>query len=114
MGNMAGMKTLAAILHSRLFQFVVLPLLVLAWFLTTDPSKGADTLLRLQLWAQALLVTGLAYTIAKALLGTASSEELYSRCLGGNQAAGLAYLGMCLLRAIVLVGLLIFFAMLQR
>jgi hypothetical protein len=99
---------------SRFFQFLILPLLVVAWFVWTDPSKGADTALRIQLWAQAFLVTGLAYTIAKSLLGKASSEDLYSEALKGNQAAGQAYLGVCQLRAIVLVGLLIFFAMLQR
>lgn len=111
---MGGMKLLTAFLQSRFFQFIVLPLLVVGWFIWTDPSKGADTLLRLQLWAQALLVTGLAYTIAKALLGKASSEELYAQVISGcNPSAGLAYLGMCLLRAIILVGLLIFFAMLQ-
>lgn len=100
-------------LSSRFFQFVLLPLLVVAWFLVTDPSKGADTLLRAQLWAQALLVTGLAYLIAKALLGKASSEELYLQSMAGNEAAGHAYLGVCLMRSLVLVGLLVFFAMLQ-
>jgi hypothetical protein len=100
---------------SRLFQFILLPLIVIGWFIYTDPSKGADTLLRIQLWAQALLVTGLAYTITKALLGRASSEELYEQVISGcNPSAGLAYLGMCLMRAVVLVGLLIFFAMQQR
>lgn len=99
---------------SRFFQFLILPLFVVAWFVWTDPSKGADTLLRIQIWAQAFLVTGLAYTIAKSLLGKASSEALYDLVKQGNTAAGQAYLGVCLLRAIVLVGLLIFFAMLQR
>lgn len=101
------------LLSSRFFQFVLLPLLVVCWLWVTDPSKGADTLLRAQLWAQALLVTGLAYLIAKALLGKASSEELYLQSMAGNTAAGQAYLGVCLMRSIVLVGLLIFFAMLQ-
>ncbi len=99
---------------SRLFQFILLPLIVISWFIFTDPSKGADTLLRIQLWAQALLVTGLAYTITKALLGKASSEALYDLATRGDRAAAMAYLGVCLMRAIVLVGLLIFFAMLQR
>lgn len=99
---------------SRFFQFLILPLFVVAWFVWTDPSKGADTLLRIQIWAQAFLVTGLAYTIAKSLLGKASSEALYDLVKLGNVAAGQAYLGVCLLRAIVLLGLLIFFAMLQR
>lgn len=98
---------------SRFFQFLILPLCVVGWFIYTDPSKGADTALRIQLWAQAFLVTGLAYTIAKSLLGKASSEDLYEQVIQGNGAAGQAYLGVCLLRAIVLVGLLIFFAMLQ-
>lgn len=102
------------IIQSRLFQFVILPLCILGWFLFTDPSQGADTALRLQLWAQALLVTGLAYLIAKALLGRASSERLYELVLAGNKEAGTAYLGICLMRAIVLVGLLVFFALLQR
>ena len=108
------MNTIAAFFHSRFFQFVLLPVLVLAWFWTTDPSHGADTLMRLQLWAQALLVTGLAYLIAKALLGRASSEDLYKKSLEGNHAAGVAYLGVCLLRALVLLGLLVFFGLLQR
>jgi len=99
---------------SRFFQFLILPLLIVGWFILTDPSHGADTLLRLQLWAQALLVTGLAYALAKALLGKASSQDLYTEALKGNQAAGQAYLGVCLMRAVVLAGLLIFFAMSQR
>lgn len=101
------------LLSSRFFQFVLLPLLVVCWFVWTDPSGGADTVLRAQLWAQALLVTGLAYLIAKSLLGSASSEALYVKAMEGNAAAGHAYLGVCLLRAIVLVGLLVFFALLQ-
>lgn len=102
-------KTLARILGSRVTQFAVVPLAVLAWFLATDPSDGADTALRLQLWAQALLVTGLAYLVAKAMLGKASSETLYEKTLRGSHAAAIAYLGICLLRAIVLFGLLMFF-----
>ena len=104
---------IAKILTSRLFQFAVLPLVIFGWFLLTDPSSGADTAMRIQLWAQALLVTGLAYAVAKSLLGNASSEDLYTESLKGNQAAGHAYLGVCLMRAIVLAGLLAFFAMLQ-
>ncbi len=105
---------LIKLITSRFFQFIILPVFVLWWFYLTDPSDGADTLLRTQLWAQALLVTGLAYLIAKSLLGRASSQELYDQALERNQAAGTAYLGVCLLRAIVLVGLLVFFAMLQK
>lgn len=89
---------------------MALPLAVLGWFLWTDPSQGADTALRLQLWAQALLVTGLAYTIAKALLGKSSSEELYTQAIAGNTAAGLAYIGVCLMRTVVLAALLMFFS----
>lgn len=94
--------------------FLILPLFIVGWFVVTDPSKGADTLMRVQIWAQAFLVTGLAYTIDKSLMGKASSEDLYDEVIKGNVAAGQAYLGKCLSRAIVLVGLLIFFAMLQR
>ncbi|CAB4122817.1 hypothetical protein UFOVP33_58 [uncultured Caudovirales phage] len=108
------MKQVLSFLGSRTFQFLVIPILVLIWFIATDPSKGADTMLRVQLWAQALMVTGLAYLIAKAMLGSASSEELYDQSLLGNYAAGIAYVGVCLLRAMVLGGLLAFFAQVQR
>lgn len=108
------MDRLRTIIESRWFNFAAIPALVLVWFLATDPSGGADTLLRLQLWAQALMVTGLAYLIGKAILGRASSQSLYEQALGGNTGAGIAYLGVCLLRALVLVGLLLFFAHLQK
>lgn len=102
------------LLHSRLFQFAILPIAIALWFVLTDPSGGADTILRAQLFGQALLVTGIAYAVAKALLGNASSEALYEASLTGNLAAGLAYIGLCLVRVGVLVGLLIFYAMLQK
>jgi len=83
----------------------------LVWFLATDPSNGADTLTRFQLGiAQALVVTGFAYLMGKAMLGKASSEELYARVLEGNTAAGVAYLGICLMRAMILWSLLSFFS----
>lgn len=99
---------------SRWFQFAGVPLAVLVWFVWTDPSGGADTALRVQLWAQALLVTGLAYLVAKAMLGRASSEALYEAARAGSTGAGVAYLGVCLLRGLVLLGLLLFFAQVQR
>lgn len=109
------MEKVLKVVGSRWFQFVLIPVLVLIWFIGTDPSGGADTALRVQLWAQALLVTGLAYLIAKAMLGRASSEALYDKALlESNTAAGVAYLGICLLRALVLIGLLLFFAQVQR
>jgi len=108
------MKRIIKHLGSRWLQFAVLPVLVMLWFVATDPSGGADTMLRLQLCAQALMVTGLAYLIAKAMLGKASSELLYEQALVGITSAGLAYIGVCLLRVGVLVGLLSFFAQVQR
>jgi hypothetical protein len=102
-------------LSSRWFQFFALPLLVLLWFIATDPSNGQDTLLRLQLWAQALLITGASYLIAKAMLGRSSSEALYDRVIQKNSyAAAIAYVGICILRGTVLLGLLLFFANIQR
>jgi hypothetical protein len=109
------MEKLLKIIGARWFQFALIPAMVLMWFIVTDPSGGADTMLRVQLWAQALLVTGLAYLIAKAMLGKASSEALYEKALAeGCFGAGVAYLGICLLRALVLIGLLLFFAQVQR
>lgn len=103
------------LLSSRWVQFTLLPIAVLAWFVFTDPSHGADTLLRIQLWSQALLVTGVSYLISKAMLGNASSEELYRAIDRYNSMpAAIAYLGICLLRVGVLIGLLMFFAQVQR
>jgi hypothetical protein len=101
-------------LGTRWFQFFVVPSTVAAWFFVTDPSGGADTILRVQLWAQALLITGIAYYIAKSMLGKASSESLYKQALDHNTAAGIAYAGICLLRGLTLIGLLMFFATIQR
>lgn len=108
------MGKLVRVIGSRWFQFVLIPSLVFVWFLATDPSHGADTLLRLQLWGQAFIVTGFAYLISKALLGNNSSGALYHQIMEGNQAAGTAYLGVCLLRSIVLMGLLVFFGLVQK
>jgi len=108
------MKKLLSVLGSRWFQFAAIPLAVLVWFVATDPSGGADTMLRVQLWGQAFLVTGLAYLVAKAMLGKASSESLYEKAMDGIVSAGVAYLGVCLLRAFVLMAFLMFFAQVQR
>ena len=102
-------------LESRLFQFLILPISILMWFLLTDPSHGADTFLRIQLFAQALLITGLSYLIAKAMLGKASSQALYDRITQHHStAAAIAYVGVCLLRGLILFSLLHFFATIQR
>lgn len=108
------MKKITKMLNARWLQFAALPGAVVVWFVVTDPSGGADTALRIQLWAQALLVTGVAYLISKAILGSASSEELFDQSMKGNAAAGVAYLGVCVLRGIVLASMLIFFALVQR
>ena len=108
------MKKIINHLGSRWFQFAAIPLAVLTWFVLTDPSGGADTLLRVQLWGQAFLVTGLAYLVAKALLGKASSQLPYEKAMEGVIGAGVAYLGVCLLRAFVLMAFLLFFAQVQR
>lgn len=103
------------LLTSRWFQFTIIPITVLAWFLFTDPSDGADTLLRIQLWAQALLVTGVSYLISKAMLGEASSQRMYLAVVQQHSvAAAIAYLGICILRVGVLAALLVFFAQVQR
>lgn len=107
----AIIKAVTDTLNTRWVQFVAIPVLVLVWFLATDPSNGADTLTRFQLGiAQALVVTGFAYLMGKAMLGKASSEVLYARALEGNTAAGVAYLGVCLMRAMILWSLLSFFS----
>ena len=109
------MKSVSNFLGSRTFQFTLVPILILIWFIATDPSpKFADTILRVQLWAQALLVTGVSYAISKAMLGTAKSEDLYEQTIMGSYACAIAYVGVCLVRVGVLFALLVFFAQVQK
>ncbi|MFZ5548087.1 MAG: hypothetical protein ACOZJX_05280 [Pseudomonadota bacterium] len=98
-------------LASRWTQFVALPLLVLAWFAWSDPSRGAaDTLLRVQIWAQAILITGVAYLVARSLAGNVRGERLAGLAEQGSIAAGAAFAGLCVMRGLVLLGLLLFFS----
>ena len=108
------MKSFTKFLNTRLFHFVIIPIFVVIWYLWTDPSHGADTELRLQLLSQAFLITGMSFLASKALMGSACSGDLYTAAMGGNVAAGCAFVGMCLIRALVLAAMLIFFAMVQR
>jgi len=100
--------------YSRAFHFILVPISVLIWFWLTDPSHGADTLLRLQLLAQTFLITGMAFLASKALMGTACSGDLYAASIRGSLAAGIAFAGMCILRGVVLAAMLMFFALVQR
>lgn len=110
----ALLATLHRALASRWVQFTLLPFFIIIWFLATDPSHGQDTLLRLQLWAQAVLITGVAYLVSKSLAGQVSGESMASNAAKGNTAAGIAFAGLCLLRGLVLLGLLLFFAVGSR
>ncbi len=98
-------------LAARCVQFVLLPALVLIWFAWSDPSQGAaDTLLRVQLWAQAVLITGVAYLVARGLSGRVRGEGLAEAAQRGSVSSGIAFAGLCVLRGLVLLGLLLFFA----
>ena len=108
------MQAILKFLRSRILQFAIAPLLVIGWYLLTDPSHGAETQLRLQLLAQAFLLNGIAFVASKALLGNACSGDLYDQAISGNLAAGCAFVGVCIVRALTLLGLLLFFAMVQR
>ena len=110
---MSHLAKLVYLLAGRWLQFVLLPLAVMAWFIATDPSPGgADTLLRVQLWAQAFAITGLAYLASKALAGRDISAEQAADTArkSANVGAGLVFVGLMLLRGLVFVGLLSFFA----
>lgn len=103
-------------LTSRWTTMVILPASVLLWFLVTDPSRdAADTLLRVQIWAQALLITGVAYAVAKSLSGKTGGEELAANARDkGCLASAVAFAGLMLLRGLVLLALLLFFALSAR
>jgi hypothetical protein len=101
----------SAAFGARWLQFFVLPALVLAWLFDTDYAGGADTVLRLQVWGYGLLITVFAYGVGKALLDrVVDSKQLYAAVLEGNIGAAVVLAGVMLLRALVLIGLLMFFA----
>lgn len=108
------MKSFTKFLNSRLVHFIIIPMFVVIWYFWTDPSHGADTELRLQLLAQAFLITGMSFLASKALMGRACSGDLYDATLTGNHAAAIGFAGVCVLRGLVLAAMLVFFAMVQR
>ena len=79
----------------------VASLLVLAWLYVTDPNGGAETLSRIQWLSMLLLITGPVYLIRRALFPEARSVEAYKKAMDSPVGAGLVFLGLCLITAVL-------------
>lgn len=102
-------------MHSRWTVFVLIPLAIAAWLALSVPGGLADLLLRLQIWGQAALATGAAYIISKALAGRVNGEDAANRALNNDSfSSGLVFLGLCIQRGAVFLGLVLFFAFQAR
>ena len=93
-----------AILKSfRLYLLIIPALAVLGWSVVTDPDAGLETMARLE-WLSWVFVFGaLAYLLRRALLDGARSSAAYSKAMQTPTGAGLVFLGLSILTAVLML-----------
>lgn len=77
---------------------------VVLWFLGTDYSGGAETLVRLQVLTWGVLAIGLAHLGRKALHDYAEGRKVYQKAMESPTGAGLVFLGLCILAGLLFLG----------
>ncbi len=92
----------------RVWIFWIAALAVVAWYYLTDPSQGAETVVRLQWLAWVSVLAGPVYLLRRALMDGARSKDAYRRAMESSIGAGLVFIGLCLLTG------LLFFALVGR
>ena len=95
-------------LHSRTFNFAVLPFLVICLFLSL--VHWGDIATRALIVMQYVPLAGLAYLISKGLGGKVSSEDAYDAAMKNNTGAGLVYIGIMIMRTLIFFTLCLAFA----
>jgi len=98
----------AHIKSMRLWVFWFAALAVIGWYFFTDPSHGAETLVRLQWLAWVAVAAGPVYLLRRALMDGARSNTAYKKAMRTSTGSGLVFLGLCLLTG------LLFFALVGR
>jgi hypothetical protein len=83
-------------LHSRLFNFFLLPFLV--GIIYAFVAGAADLQLRLLIISQMFFINMVAFFLAKAITAGVSSEATYNEAMKGNAGAGLAYTAIMIVR----------------
>lgn len=97
----------AEIWRFRLIVAVLLAAAVVGWFYVTDPEHGADTALRVQFLAWALVVVGPAYLVRRALLGEARSHVAWRKAMVEKSIpATIAWVALAVVQALIFVSIL--------
>lgn len=78
---------------------------VLGWHLATDPSGGAETVVRLEWLLWALLAAAPAYLVRKGMHDYANGREVYRKAMESPTGAGLVFVGLCLLGGLLFLGI---------
>ncbi len=89
----------------RLWMMWVAGLVVILWYYFTDPSEGAETVVRLQWMAWVLVAAGPVYLLRRALMDEARGHTAYRKALSSATGAGLVFLGLCILTAVLFLTL---------
>jgi hypothetical protein len=88
----------------RLWILWVAAIAVILWYFATDPNGGEETQGRLQHLAWLLAgVPLIVYALRRAFAESLRGRELAELIRQGNIAAGLAYLGLCLLTGLLFI-----------
>lgn len=90
----------------RLWIFWLAALAVILWYFLTDPSSGAETLMRLQWLAWVAVAAGPVYLLRRALMDGARSHEAYNKAMRTGIGAGLVFLGLCLLTGLLFLAVI--------
>lgn len=90
-----------AVRSARLWVLWIAAALVVAWYYFTDPDRGAETVMRLQLMAWLVVCAGPAYLLRRALMDRARSRAAFLKSLEHPIGAGLSFLGLCILTGLI-------------
>lgn len=84
----------------RFWLFMMVPAAVIYWFWESDPDKGADTLVRLQVMAWMMIFAGAIYLLRKAFV-KGDSKDAWEMIKQGNIAAAVWSAGVAVLAGLL-------------
>jgi len=95
-------------LHSRLFNFILLPIIIVILFVSL--VHWGDIATRGLIIAQFIPLAGLAYLISKGIIGKVNLESILNTALEDNLPAAIVYLAIVFARIIIFFSLAIAYA----
>jgi hypothetical protein len=90
----------------RFWGGIMLPIVVLLWYMQTEVDGGAETLERLRSLAWGIVILPVVYLSRRVLANGSRLSAAYRRALDEPVGAGLVFLGLCIL----MVGLIMLFS----